>query len=67
MAFELIPVIRGFHVYKQCWGPKIGEKVQCVIEENNKYDKHAVALMKDETIVGHVPAKHSKIFKCFIR
>ena len=38
MAFELISVIRGFHVYKQCWDPKIGEKVQCVIEENNKYD-----------------------------
>ena len=43
------------------------DKVQCVIEENNKYDKHVVALMKDETIVGHVPAEHSKIFKFFIR
>ena len=26
-----------------------------------------VALMKHETIVGHVPAEHSKIFKFFIR
>ena len=39
-------------------------KFQCVIEENNKSDKHAVALVNAETIV---PAEHSKIFKFFIR
>ena len=59
---------RAWMIEATCHGVQIDfSHLQCVIKENNKYDKDAVAPMKDETIVGHVPAEHSKIFKIFIR
>jgi len=37
------------------------EKVQCVIEGNNKYDKHCCCNECD-TIARHVPAEYSQMF-----
>ena len=49
---------RAWVIEATCHGVQIDfSHLQCVIKENNKYNKDAVAPMKDETIVGHVPAE----------
>lgn len=54
--------IHGYHAYKDvtvC----VGEVMMCKIEENNKYNKHAVV---EGQIVGHVPIELSKLFNKFL-
>ena len=60
-------LIRGFHVYKGIWTPVLDELLNTQIEEDNEHDKHAVAVIKNETIVGHVPWENAKVCKHFIK
>ena len=54
-------VIRGHHIYKDIWTPFVGE-ILCVEQEmHNSEDRFAVAIVKTETIVGHVPRELSRI------
>ena len=48
-------VVRGHNVYKHVWAPVTGEELTVLPEESNIHDSHAVAVMKDDEIVGHVP------------
>ena len=48
-------VIRGCHIYKQIWGPLVGEILTLEREEGSNRDKFAVSLLKHTTIFGHVP------------
>ena len=66
-TFEFPSTIRGYHVYKDIWTPILGEGLVCSIEENNREDRHAVALLKESEIVGHVPRENSKVFKFFLK
>lgn len=63
--FELDLCVRGFHVYQHVWKPEIGETLQCRIEEN-PFDKNAVAVVRQDKTVGHVPKEHSKVCRYFI-
>ena len=54
--------IRGYHVYMKWWTPVLGEVLSCISEEDNKYDKTAVAIMHRNQVVGHVPKTLSSIF-----
>ena len=61
LAFEFFCGLRGFHVYKEVWKPKLSEKIKLHHEKNNPHDINAVALavkkipgMIVETIVGHL-------------
>ena len=47
-------MIRGQHIYKIIWMP-VGEELALQREDGNDHDKHAVTVMKDSDIVGHVP------------
>ena len=47
--------VRGHHVYKSVWHPVLGEQLTLERENSNSHDRHAVSVMKDGTIVGHVP------------
>lgn len=38
-----------------------------VRETDNKMDKHAVAVQKNEVVVRHLPREHSKIFWFFLK
>ena len=58
--------IRGYHIYKDIWIPVIGEELKCIREPANMVDRYAVAVMKDETIIGHLPRKISRIASLFI-
>lgn len=56
-------VIRGHHVFKHVWNPRLGEILLVKREAGNHHDRHAVALLKaDKTPVGHVRREFSQVF-----
>lgn len=65
-SFQLESVIRGHHVFKSVWTPFIGETLPLNVEEGNGHDIHAVAIMKDSAVVGHVPREISRVFYFFL-
>ena len=67
MEYVIDSCIRGHHIYKEVWSPFVNEKLTCAIEEGNNHDPYAVAVMKGELIVGHVPRKISATCSLFLR
>ena len=59
-------VIRGHHVYKAIWTPIVGENLSLQLEEENEHDNHAVVVMSDNTIVGHMPRSLSCFHVVFL-
>ena len=47
--------------------PVIGETLTVLPEENNIHDRHAVTVMKDNEIVGHVPRELSRLLYHFLK
>ena len=47
--------MRGYHVYKEIWATVVGEELPCQREDGNRADSFAVAVVREEAIVGHVP------------
>ena len=52
--------VRCYHVYKGIWAAAIGEELVCGREPTNMADRYAVAVLKQETIIGNLPRKISK-------
>ena len=50
------------HVYKDIWAIVAGEELLCQCEDGNRADSFAVAVVRGEAIVGHVPKKISYEF-----
>ena len=67
MDHSLDSVVRGHHVYKQDWQPNEGEELRVEREEGNAHDSHAISIIKDSAVVGHLPIELSRIFWHFIR
>ena len=59
--------VRGYHVYNDIWAAAIGEELVCVREPTNMADRYAVAVLKQETIIGHLPRKILKVCSLFLR
>ena len=55
ISFTVDSMIQGNHVYKDTWDSHLGEELACRHERNNIYDLFAVAVLKLDAIVGHVP------------
>ena len=55
--------LRGYHIYKDIWDATI---VQCTRESDNSNDRYAVAVRKNNTVVGHVPCKISRVCALFL-
>ena len=51
-------------MYHSVWLAVVGEELP---EPTNTSDVHAVAVMKAETIIGHVPRKISTLCSVFLR
>jgi len=51
-------------MYKDTWDAVLVEELSCKGEVGNRVDVFAVAVLKDETIVGHVPKKIFSV--CFL-
>ena len=62
--FSISSVVRGYHIYQDVWSAGVGEQLTCDREPGNRHDTFAVAVKKDEVIVGHVPRCISPI--CYI-
>lgn len=60
-------VVRGYHVYKDTWNAVIGEELPCRGETSNRHDSFAVAIIKNNSVVGHVPRKSSAACSLFLR
>ena len=58
-ASTLESVIHDHHIYKQIWLPLVGEILTLQQEESNNNDKFTVNLLKDATVVSHVPQESS--------
>ena len=55
--FELPSYVKGFHVHKALWTPKVGETIQCEGEPDNPIDKYAVCIKKENKIVDIYPSE----------
>ena len=59
--------VRGYNVYKDVWAAVIGEELVCQRERGNSCDHYAVAVIKEDVVVGHLPQKISRVSSLFIR
>ena len=59
-------MVRGHHIYKTSWTLVIGE-VPIEREEDNQHDEHAVAVMKNGTIIGQVLRSISRLSWFFLQ
>ena len=64
-VYEMESCVQGYHVYKDIWPAMIGDLL-CEREPFNVVDRYAVAVLKDDTIVGHIPKTISRICSLFI-
>ena len=70
-AFQFDSYVRDYHAYINIWEPLLGECLKCVKEPTNEVDKHAVAVVRinslsKEVVVGHVPKFISMIVSMFL-
>ena len=52
--FKCESMIKGYHAYMNDWTPVLGESLQTRPEPENEIDKYAVAVTKDEKVIGHL-------------
>ena len=65
-SFEKASMIRGHHIYKSIWTPVVGEELTLQQEDGNDHDIHAVAVVGDGDVVGHVPRSISRVSWFFL-
>ena len=65
-SFMFESVIRGHHASKQHWTPNVGESLGVECEPSNPFDSCAVSVLRDETVVGHVPREVRRHFCMFL-
>ena len=54
-TFSLNSVVRGYHVYKDYREAATGEILRCRKERTKIHDPFTVVIIKDDSVVGHVP------------
>ena len=62
MGFEIESMVCGYHCYNAIWDATIGEELPCKLPE----DRFAVAVVRGEVTVGHVPKRISSICSSFL-
>ena len=65
-TFSVEAMVRGYHVYKDIWAALVGEHLPCRRKTTILADHFAVAIMKGENVVGHIPRKISNACSIFI-
>ena len=64
---EIESYIRGNHAYMDIWTPVMNEELILKREPTNERDRNAVAVLKEETLVGHVPFNLAPFISAFLR
>lgn len=65
--------IRGHHIYKDAWLPRIGQRLICKKDDRNEaleYDVNAIGLYRTEgekPLVGHIPIELSCLLTNFLQ
>ena len=57
---EFDSYIRGYHTYRDIWSSVVGKILLLKSEPDNLVDASAVAVWKEDKIVGHVPYNNEK-------
>ena len=65
-CLEVPSFVRGYHAYKDIWEPENGEMLELKRERENCKDINAVAVVKDNRTVGHVPKNLAPHFSFFL-
>ena len=60
--FETPSYIKGHHEYQKIWTPFLQEELCGEMEPANPVDKYAVAVKKNNVVVGHLPLRCSGKF-----
>ncbi len=66
-VYSLESVVRGHHVYKRVWSPVMGEQLVLKCEEDNENDSRAVAVLKNDVVVGHMPRETARTVWFFLK
>ena len=66
-SFAVTSYIRGYHAYKATWSPSIGEARPLKREPENVQDSFAVAVRRNDEVVGHIPFNLAPIVSAFLR
>lgn len=66
-VFNINSYIRGYHAYMDVWTPVLNEELILKREPTNARDSNAVAVKKEEVIVGHVPFNVNPCISAFLR
>ena len=64
---EFDSYIRGYHAYQDIWTPVVGESLLLRREPDNSVDSSAVAVLREDQTVGHVPFNISSVISQFLR
>ena len=67
VTFAVSSYVRGYHAYKDVWTPFIGEALVLEREPDNSEDEHAVAVKKNDEVIGHVPFNLAPTVSAFLR
>ena len=60
--YEIVSHIMGYHKYKSIWIPFVREKLTRQKEPENAFDKYAVAMIKNGSVVGNLMKVESEKF-----
>ena len=60
-------MVRGYHVYKDVWDTVAGEEMLCKAEPQNSSDRFAVAILKENMFVGHIPFLFLAVCSIFLK
>ena len=66
-CYEWPSYIRGYHDYQAKWTPSVREMLILKVEPTNHFDDFAVSVVKDGTVVGHVPKYVSRVVCYFLK
>ena len=59
---EFEDFITGHHIYKAICTSTTNEELICEPESAKEFNRYSIKVVKDGTIVGHIPRKFSNVF-----
>ena len=54
-------------MYKEILEAAVGEELVCVREPHNSHNHYAVAVKREDVLIGHLPRKLSRLCSLFLR
>ena len=64
---QISSYVRGYHAYMELWTPVQDEMLILKREPTNVADKNAVAVYKEDQVVGHVPFNLAPSISLFLK